>query len=81
VLLAFKSGAAIFCFHVSLKHRIQLRSWDGFQIPMPFTKAVLLQAPPINVPPDSSEEQLRALHERMQQVLDELRHRGDAWFD
>jgi len=80
VLLAFKTGAAIFCFHVSIKHKIQLKSWDEFQIPLPFTTAMVLQAPPIWVPPDSTEEQLRAFHEKMQQVLDELRIRGDALF-
>ena len=80
VLLAFKTGAAIFCFHVSIKHKIQLKSWDEFQIPLPFTTAMVLQAQPIWVPPDSTEEQLRAFHEKMQQVLDELRIRGDALF-
>ena len=81
VLLAYKTGAAIFCFHISMKRKFQLRSWDEFQIPFPFTQAVVLQAPPIRVPPDANQEQLRALHEEMQKVLDDLRRRGDAWFD
>lgn len=81
VLLAFKSGAAILCFHISMKHKIQLKSWDEFQIPLPFTTAIVLKAPPIWVPPDATEDQLRELHTRMQTVLDELRIRGDAWFD
>ena len=81
VLLALKTGAAILCFHISLRWKIQLKSWDEFQIPLPFTTAIVLIAPPIWVPPDSNEEQLRALHDRMQTVLDDLRIRGDAWFD
>ena len=81
ILLAFKTGAAVFCFHVSMKRRIQLKSWDGFQIPVPFTKAILLQAEPIWVPQDSSEEQLRALHQKMQETLDALTLRGDAWWE
>jgi len=81
VLLAFKTGAAIFCFNISMKRKIQLKSWDQFQIPMPFTPAILLQAPPIWVPSDATEEQLRALHGKVQTVLDELRIRGDGWFD
>jgi lysophospholipid acyltransferase (LPLAT)-like uncharacterized protein len=81
VLLAFKSGAAILCFHISMKHKIQLKSWDEFQIPLPFTTAIVLKAPPIWVPADANEDQLRDLHSRMQTVLDELRIRGDAWFD
>jgi lysophospholipid acyltransferase (LPLAT)-like uncharacterized protein len=78
VLLALKTGAAIFCFHISMKHKIQLNSWDQFQIPLPFTDAVVLKAPPIWVPPDASEEHLRGLHEQMQATLDDLRKQGDS---
>jgi lysophospholipid acyltransferase (LPLAT)-like uncharacterized protein len=80
ILLAYKTGAAIFCLHVSMKHRFQLNSWDGFQVPVPFTKAVILHAEPIWVPQESSEEQLRELHRKMQETLDALRLRGDAWW-
>ena len=80
VLLAFKTGAAIYCFHISMKHKIQLKSWDEFQIPLPFTSAVVLQAPPIWAPPESTEVHLRDLHDRMQAALDDLRVRGDAWW-
>ena len=81
VLLAYKTGAAIFCFHISMKRRIQLKRWDEFQIPFPVTTAIGLKAPPIWGPPYASEEQLRNLHNRMQAAMDELRGRGDAWFD
>jgi len=80
VLLAMKTGAAIFCFHISMKRKIQLKSWDEFQIPLPFTPAVVLTAAPIWAPRDATEEELRALHARMQCTLDELRNRGDAWW-
>jgi len=79
ILLAYKTGAAVFCFHISMKHTIQLRSWDEFQIPLPFTRALVLQGEPIWAPPDSSEEALRNLHAKMQQTLDDLRVRGDEW--
>ena len=78
VLLALKTGAAIFCFHISIKRKIQLNSWDQFQIPLPFTQAFVLKAAPIWVPPDASEEHLRGLHEQMQATLDDLRKRGDS---
>ena len=47
VILARKTGAGIFCFHIALKRKIQLNSWDQFQIPLPFTRAMVFTAPPI----------------------------------
>src|SRR5262247_2087118 len=73
VLLALKTGAAIFCFHISMKHKIQLHSWDQFQVPLPFTKALVLQAAPIWVTPDASEAHLRDLQQQLQTTLDNLR--------
>lgn len=80
VMLARKTGAAVFCFHIAMKHKLQLKSWDHFQIPLPFTPAVVLKAPPIWVAADASEEDVRRLHRQMQQILDELRQKGDAWW-
>jgi lysophospholipid acyltransferase (LPLAT)-like uncharacterized protein len=80
ILLARKTGAAIFCFHISMKRKIQLRTWDHFQIPLPFTHAVVLKAPPIWVSPQASEDQLRILHQQVQTTLDELREKGDSWW-
>jgi len=80
VMLARKTGAAVFCFHISMKYKIQLNSWDHFQIPLPFTPAVVLKAAPIWVPAEASEEEVRLLHHQMQQILDDLRRKGDSWW-
>ena len=78
ILLAFKTGAPIFCFHISMKHKLQLKSWDEFQIPLPFTQALVLKAPPLWVPADASEAHLRDLQQQMQTMLDKLRIEGDS---
>jgi lysophospholipid acyltransferase (LPLAT)-like uncharacterized protein len=78
VLLARKTGAAIFCFHISMENKIRLKTWDEFQIPLPFTRALVLKAPPIWVPPGSSEANLRDLQQQMQDTLDKLRREGDS---
>src|SRR5438093_6242485 len=72
VLLARKTGAAIFCFHISMQHKIRLKSWDEFQVPLPFTRAVVLKASPIWVPTGASEAALRDLHKQMQTTPDGL---------
>lgn len=79
VILARKSGAAIFCFHISMKRRIQLNSWDRFQIPMPFTRAKVFMAEPLWIPPDADEDTVRGYRDRMQEILDELEARGADW--
>ncbi len=78
-ILARKTGAAIFCFHIAMKRRIQFDSWDHFQIPLPFTRARVFQAAPIWIRADATEDEVRRCHDRMQQVLDDLRARGDDW--
>ena len=79
VILARKTGAGIFCFHIALKRKIQISSWDHFQIPMPFTRAMLFTAPPIWIPPDANETAVRDWQVRIQHVLDELRTQGKEW--
>ena len=78
-VLARKTGAAIFCFHIAMKRRIQLNSWDHFQIPLPFTPAMVFMAPPIWIPEDADEVAVRQYHEQMQRILDDLREQGNQW--
>ncbi len=82
VILARRSGQAIFCFHIALEraHTFQ-KSWDLFQIPYPFSRAVIFMAPPIYVPRDADEATARAKHEEMQAMLDRLREMGERWFE
>jgi lysophospholipid acyltransferase (LPLAT)-like uncharacterized protein len=79
VLLAKKSGHPITPVTMTLAKFWTLPSWDSFQIPKPFTRARVYVAPPIRVPSDASEELLQAKRDELQQALDELNRRGDAW--
>lgn len=81
ILLAKKTGAPILCFHISCKNRLQLHSWDHFQVPLPFSRAILLIAPPIYIPEQADESVLREKHAEMQRTLDELRIKGDTYWD
>ncbi len=82
VILARRSSQAIFCFHIALKRAYTFRkSWDLFQIPYPFSRAVIFMAPPIYVPRDADETTARAKHEEMQAALDRIREMGERWFE
>lgn len=80
VLLAKRTGAAIFCFHISLQHKIQLKTWDESQIPLPFSRALILKAPPIYVPRNADEAMVKENLQEMQTVLDQLREDGEAYW-
>src|SRR5437870_6978729 len=80
VLLAKKSGLPILPFTITAKKFWEAKkSWDGFQVPKPFTRARVDIAPPIYVPSDADEEQLKAKRLELQNALDEINQRGDKW--
>ncbi|MFO0802993.1 MAG: lysophospholipid acyltransferase family protein [Gemmataceae bacterium] len=79
VLLAKKTGQPVLPFAVVAKRRRELKSWDRFQIPGLFTRARLEIAAPIFVPPDANDEELEAKRLELQQALEELDRRGEAW--
>lgn len=60
--LAQLTGLPIVPFGFYAHRKIQLKSWDGFQIPWPFTRCDLIWGKPIYVPreaPDAQREEIR----------------------
>jgi lysophospholipid acyltransferase (LPLAT)-like uncharacterized protein len=75
VLLAKKTGQPILPFTITAKRFWEAkRSWDGFQVPLPFTRARLIIAPPIYVAADTDDEALETKREELQAALDEINH-------
>ncbi|MDQ1559194.1 MAG: hypothetical protein QOD32_2254, partial [Pyrinomonadaceae bacterium] len=72
VLLAKKTGAPVLPFSVNAERYYAAPSWDAFQVPYPFTRARVLIAPPIHVPPDADEAELFAKRAELQRALDAL---------
>lgn len=79
VLLAKKTGQPILPFNVTASRYWQAPSWDRFQVPMPFSHALLEIAPPVYVPTDADDATLQAKLEELQSKLDELNRNGDRW--
>jgi hypothetical protein len=78
--LARKSGNAVLPFNVSVDKKWVMRSWDHFQVPKPFSRAVVLVGNPIFVDPDATREQIEHAEVQIQKSLDELRDRSDSWW-
>lgn len=80
VLLAKKTGQPILPFTITAKRLYEAkRSWDGFQVPFPFTRARVDVAAPIFVHADADEEGLAKKRDELQHVLDEINERGKDW--
>ncbi len=81
VMLARRSGKPIILFHVGLERAWTLKkSWDLMQIPKPFTRAVLIIAPVLEVSKDTDHEGLEKKHQEMQKILERLRDVAESWF-
>src|SRR6266404_2572656 len=78
VLLAKKTGQPILPFTIGAGHFWEAKkSWDGFQVPKPFSRARVGIAAPIFVAPDADEPELEAKRDELQESLDELSRRGN----
>ncbi len=76
VLLAKKTGQPILPFTINARHWEAKRSWDRFQVPLPFARARVNIAAPIYVPADTSDQGLATKRDELQSALDELERRG-----
>lgn len=81
VMLARRTGRPIVVFHVALERAWTLRkTWDLFQIPKPFSRAILVIAPVIPVSPDANREELELKQQEMQRMLERVRDAAEGWF-
>ena len=67
--LAQVTGLGIVPASYHLSWKIQVKSWDRFQIPIPFTKCVMHLGSPIHVPREATEAEREVLREQLQQRL------------
>ena len=80
VLLAKKTGQPVLPFTITAQRFWDAkRSWDGFQVPLPFSRALVSIAPPIYVSADTDDAALEAKREELQATLDEINAHGKVW--
>jgi len=72
LLLAKKTGQPVLPFGVNAERFWRLPSWDGLQIPKPFTRVRVRFAPPILVPADTDDAALELKREELQRALESV---------
>ncbi|MEY4386743.1 MAG: hypothetical protein RLY20_2026 [Verrucomicrobiota bacterium] len=74
--LAQLTGSPIIPFGYKLSWKISLKSWDRFQIPLPFARCDMILGKPITVPREATEQQRAQLRQQLHDALMETT-RGD----
>jgi lysophospholipid acyltransferase (LPLAT)-like uncharacterized protein len=81
VMLARRTGCPITVFHIGVEcGKTFEKTWDHFLLPVPFSRAVVIFAPPIEVPQNADANAMEVKHNEMQKELERVRDIAEAWF-
>ncbi len=70
--LAQITGLPIVPFSYNLSWKIQVKSWDRFQIPLPFARCEMNLAPPVRVSREATDAEREQLRQHLERTLTEL---------
>jgi lysophospholipid acyltransferase (LPLAT)-like uncharacterized protein len=80
IYIAQRSGMPIIPMSNSAQGRWTLPSWDGFLVPKPFSKSVIIIGEPIYVSLEATPQQLEEKRKELEESLAELTQRADSYF-
>lgn len=80
VEIAKLTGAPILPVSFSAERRRFLKSWDGFLVPLPLSRAVYVWGEPIYVEPTATKEEVVKYQELLEARLDLLTMEADEYF-
>ena len=78
--LARATGAPIIPLTVAASRRKTFRTWDRFQLPLPFSRLALLVGEPLPVPPAARGAALETIRRELEARLNDLFHRAQGYF-
>jgi lysophospholipid acyltransferase (LPLAT)-like uncharacterized protein len=70
--LAQVTGFPIIPASYYLGRKVQAKSWDRFQIPLPFSVCEVMIGKPVRVPREASDEERETLRQQLEQALREI---------
>jgi lysophospholipid acyltransferase (LPLAT)-like uncharacterized protein len=72
VYLAARTGLPLVLMGIGYDRPWRLKTWDRFAVPRPWSRAVLVTLPPVQIPADSGKEQLEAYRQQVEQSLNDV---------
>ena len=72
VSLAQLTGLPIIPVGFQAHRKIRLKSWDRFQIPLPFSRCDIILEKPISVPRDATDARREEIRKQLEQTLKEI---------
>jgi lysophospholipid acyltransferase (LPLAT)-like uncharacterized protein len=70
--LAQVTGLPIIPASYYLRWKVRPKSWDRFQIPLPFSRCEMLLGQPVRVPREASDAEREALRQQLERTLKEI---------
>ncbi|MGD0262058.1 MAG: lysophospholipid acyltransferase family protein [Verrucomicrobiota bacterium] len=70
--LAQVTGLPIIPASYHLSWKVQAKSWDRFQIPLPFSRCEVILEKPVRVPREASDAEREALRQQLEHTLKEI---------
>jgi len=77
--LAYLTGAPILPVVYGVKNKIQLKTWDRFIIPLPFSKIKVMYGDPVYVDKKTEEKKSKSKLEELEKKLKEITQAVDSW--
>ncbi len=72
ISVAQLTGRPIIPASSRVSRKICIKSWDRFQIPLPFSRCEIVFEKPVHVPRDASEDEREQLRKQLEQTLREI---------
>lgn len=79
--VAGRSGNPILPFTISVEKKWVMRSWDGFIVPRPFSRALVLIGQAINVDADEDAASMERIRKEIQHTMDSLCRKADSCWE
>lgn len=69
ILLAQQTGARVMPVHARFHRAITLKTWDGFRVPLPFSRVDIIIEPYEEIPPTADEPAFESQRKRIEDIL------------